>query len=76
MLTYFGLNSSEHNEHQLNAVQMLFPKTAEKPIACPRTNFYKTAQQHFLFPSNLPLKISFQLLTAHKKSAFLEEKIK
>ena len=74
MLTYFGLNSSEHNEHQLNAVQMLFLKTIEKPIACPRTNVYKTAQQHFLFSSNLSLTISFPLLTAHKKIAFLEEK--
>jgi len=74
MLTYFGLNSSEHNEHQLNAVHMLFLKTIEKPIACPRTNVYKTAQQHFLFSSNLSLTISFPLLTARKKIAFLEEK--
>jgi hypothetical protein len=73
MLTYFGLNSSEHNEHRLNAVQMLFLKTVEKPS---QNQLLQNCSTTLVFPSNLSLKISFPLLKAHKKSAFLEKKEK
>ena len=76
MLTYFGLNNSEHNKHQPNAVQMLFPKTVEKSIACPRPTSTKLLNNTSCSHLFCPLRFLFNCSRLTKRVCIFRRKNK